>query len=192
MIILEATKQLLSNGVYLAILGAALAAAMAGIGSALGVSRAGQAAAAVTAENPDLFSKVLVLQLLPATQGIYGFLIAIMVFLKINAFGEVYFLTMDQGMQMLMACLPIAFAGFFSAIYQAKVAVSGMNMISKRPESSGQAITMTVMVETYAILALLVSFLLVFLGVGNTITPASSEAARQAAEAAAKLAMMVV
>lgn len=169
MAFLESITQVIrfTDGAYLAILGAALAAALSGTGSAIGVGMAGQAAAAVTAENPDMFSKVLVLQLLPATQGIYGFLIAIMVFIKINLFGGMagVEITLDKGFQLFMGCLPIAIVGLTSAIYQAKVAISGMNMIAKRPESSGQAITMTVMVETYAILGLLVSFLAVFVGV---------------------------
>lgn len=164
--LLEATAKILfTDGGYLALLGAALAAGLAGVGSAIGVGRAGQAASAVTAENPDLFSKVLVLQLLPATQGIYGFLIAIMVFIRVNAFGGMVSLTLDQGMQLLMACLPIAITGLFSGIHQSNVAVAGMKMTAKHPELSGRAITMTVMVETYAILGLLVSFLAVFLAV---------------------------
>ena len=164
--LLEATKELMfTNGAYLALLGAALAVGLAGIGSAIGVGMAGQAASAITAEKPELFSKCLVLQLLPATQGLYGFLIAIMVAIKINVFGGMTVISLDQGMQLCMACLPIALTGLLSAIYQAKVAVAGMNMTAKRPELSGRAITMTVMVETYAIFGLLVSFLAVFMGV---------------------------
>ncbi len=163
----EGAKIVITDGAYLAILGAALAAIMAGIGSAIGVGKAGQAAAAITAEKPELFSKLLVLQLLPGTQGIYGFLIAIMVFIKINLFGGMagVEVSIEQGLQLLVGCLPIAIVGLLSAIAQAKVAIAGMNMTAKHPESSGQAITMTVMVETYAILGLLVSFLAVFVGV---------------------------
>ena len=166
-VVTESGKIVITNGAYLAILGAALAAIMAGIGSAIGVGKAGQAAAAISAENPDLFSKLLVLQLLPGTQGIYGFLIAIMVFSKINLFGGMagVDVTIEKGLQLLVGCLPIAITGLLSAIAQAKVAISGMNMTAKHPESSGQAITMTVMVETYAILGLLVSLLAVFVGV---------------------------
>ncbi|HPD02817.1 MAG TPA: permease, partial [Clostridia bacterium] len=74
----------MSLGTSLALLGAALAAGLAGIGSAIGVAIAGQASAGVTAENPDNFSKCLVLQALPGTQGIYGLLIAVLVFLKVG------------------------------------------------------------------------------------------------------------
>ena len=61
-------------GLILAIIGAALAAILPGIGSAYGVQIGGQAAAGVTSEKPELFGKLLVLQALPGTQGIYGFL----------------------------------------------------------------------------------------------------------------------
>lgn len=150
-------------GTFLAILGAALAAGVAGIGSAIGVGTAGKAAAGVVAEDPDKFSKVLVLQLLPGTQGIYGLLIAFLVFIKINLFGGVLGLTLGQGLSLFAGCMPIAIVGLISAIYQAKVAVSGISMVAKRPEESGKAIILTVMVETYAVLALLISFLAVFI-----------------------------
>ena len=52
-------------GVVFALTGAALAALMAGIGSAIGVGIAGEAAAGVITEDPNKFSKVLVLQLPP-------------------------------------------------------------------------------------------------------------------------------
>jgi len=150
-------------GTFLAILGAALAAGLAGIGSAIGVGMAGQAAAGVTAEDPGKFAKCLVLQLLPGTQGIYGLLIAFLVFIKINVFGDVLALTTNSGLALLAGCLPIAVVGLISAIAQAKVAISGIATVAKRPEESGKAIILTVMVETYAVLALLISFLAVFI-----------------------------
>lgn len=146
-------------GTFLAILGAVVAAAMAGIGSAIGVGVAGKAAAGVTSEDPDKFSKCLVLQLLPGTQGIYGLLVAFLVFVKIDLFGNVMALTIGEGLSLMAACLPMAVVGFLSALYQSKVACSGIAMVAKRPEESGKAIILTVMVETYAVLALLVSLL---------------------------------
>lgn len=153
----------MSIGTFLAILGAALAAGCAGIGSAIGVGVAGKAAAGVTAEDPDKFSKVLVLQLLPGTQGIYGLLVAFLVFVKINLFGNVMALTLGEGLSLFAACLPMAIVGLVSAIYQSKVACSGIAMIAKRPEESGKGIILAVMVETYAVLALLVSLLAVMI-----------------------------
>ena len=153
----------MTTGTFIAILGAVFAAAMAGIGSAIGVGVAGKAAAGVTSEDPDKFSKCLVLQLLPGTQGIYGLLVAFLVFVKINLFGGVLGLSLSGGLSLMAACLPMAIVGFLSALYQSKVACSGIAMVAKRPEDSGKAIILTVMVETYAVLALLVSLLAVMM-----------------------------
>lgn len=150
-------------GTVLAIIGAACASIFAGLGSVFGVSAAGRAAAGVTAEDPDKFSKCLILQLLPGTQGIYGLLIAFLVFLKIGLFSGIQPLTTESGLGLLFSCLPIAVVGLVSAIYQSKVAIAGIAVVAKRPEESGKSIIMTVMVETYAILALLISFLGVFI-----------------------------
>lgn len=151
-----------SLGQILALVGAALSALLAGIGSARGVGIAGETSAGVCTENPDVFGKALVLQLLPGTQGIYGFLIAFIVLLKTNFLSGMVELTVTQGMTILIGCLPIAVVGLISAIYQGRVAASAINMIGVRPDMSGKGITMAVMVETYAVLALLVSFLMVF------------------------------
>ena len=150
-------------GMALALLGAVLAALLAGIGSAIGVGMAGQAAAGVVTEDPGKFSKLLILQLLPGTQGIYGFLIAFLTLSQIGVIGggsvEV---STTKGKLYLLACLPIAFVGLWSAIRQAKAAVSCIGLIAKRPDQLGKAIILPAMVETYAILALLVSILAVF------------------------------
>ena len=57
-------------GIVFALIGAALATFLAGTGSAIGVGKAGVAAAGVLTEDPSKYGKVLILQLLPATQGI--------------------------------------------------------------------------------------------------------------------------
>ncbi len=151
-----------SLGQFYALFGAALAALLAGIGSAMGVSKAGEAAAGVTAEDPDSFGRLLVLQALPGTQGIYGLLIAFIVLLKTNFLGGMVDLTAQQGLLFFAGCLPIAIVGLLSAVYQGKTAASAIVMTGRRPDQSGKGITMTVMVETYAVLALLASFLMVF------------------------------
>lgn len=152
----------ISLGVVLGLLGAVLAAAMAGIGSAIGVGRAGSAAAGVVTESPDKFSKVLILQLLPGTQGIYGLLIAFIALSKLGILGGgVSELTVAEGLTYLAACLPIAVVGLFSAILQGKTAVASIGVVAKKPEQFGKAMIFPAMVETYAILALLVSILAV-------------------------------
>ena len=150
-----------SNGQILAGIGAVLATLVAGIGSAIGVGHAGQAGAAVVAEDPDKFGSVLVLQLLPGTQGIYGLLIGFVIASKAGLLGGGAEISAAAGLQLFFAALPIAIGGLLSAIAQGKVAASGIAMVGKRPEESGKAIIFAVMVETYAVLALLFSFLMV-------------------------------
>ncbi len=150
------------SGQTLALTGAVLASLLSGIGSAKGVSIAGEAAAGVTAENPDTFGKLLVLQVLPGTQGIYGLLIAFIVLIKTNFLGGMIELSLNQGMLFLLGCLPIAIVGLISGIYQGRTACAGIIMTGRRPDQSGKGVTMAVLVETYAVLALLASFLMVW------------------------------
>lgn len=149
-------------GLAFAIIGAVIAALVAGIGSARGVGMVGEAAAGVVSEDPGKFSKLLVLQLLPGTQGLYGLLTAVLVLNKLGVLsGAPLNLTLAQGLMYLVACMPIAIVGYFSAINQARTAVAGVSIVAKKPDQNGKAITMSAMVETYAILALLVSILVV-------------------------------
>lgn len=152
---------LLMNGNFLAIVGAVIAAS-AGIGSAIGVGRAGQAAAGVVAEDPKKFGATLILQALPGTQGIYGLLIAFIIMLKIGLIsGNMIELTSAQGAYVMIASLPVGIVGIISAIEQAKAAIAGIQLIAKRPEEIAKAMVYAAMVETYAVLALLASFLMI-------------------------------
>ena len=148
-------------GTIFAAAGAAMAAVMAGVGSAIGVGLAGQASADVVSEDPDRFGSCLLLQLLPGTQGIYGLLIAFVIASKAGLLSGAASLSATAGLSLFLAAIPIAFGGLLSAIAQGKVAVAGINLVAKKPEEQGKAMLMTVMVETYAVLALLISFLLV-------------------------------
>ncbi len=149
-------------GLVLALLGAACAVVFAGIGSAKGVGLAGQASAGLLSEDPSMFGKVLILQLLPGTQGLYGFLIAILVLVNVKILGgSPVTLTWQQGAYYFVACMPIAIAGLFSAIHQGKVAAAGVSLVAKKPDQVGKAITMASLVEFYAILPFLISLLAV-------------------------------
>ena len=149
-------------GIVFALLGGMLAALMAGIGSAVGVGMAGQAAAGAVTENPSLFGKVLVLQLLPGTQGIYGLLVGFITLSKIGLLGGgAASLDASTGLLILAACLPIAIVGLVSGIHQGKTAAAGIGIVAKKPEQFGKAMLFPAMVETYAILALLISILAV-------------------------------
>lgn len=148
----------MTMGMFWALLGAAVAVVFSGIGSAIGVGRAGQASAGLLSKDPSKFGSVLVLQLLPATQGLYGFVIGFMVFMKTGIMTNPVDLTTAQGLSFLALSLPIAFVGLGSAIMQGAVAVGGINMIGKQDKMMGRAMTMAVLVEIFAIFAFVISF----------------------------------
>ena len=122
-----------NGGLIFAALGVALAVGLSGIGSAKGVGLVGEAASGLVTEEPEKFGKALVLELLPGTQGLY----------------------------LIGACLPIAIAGLFSGIAQGRVAASGIQILAKRPEHNTKGIILAAMVETYALLGFVISFMLV-------------------------------
>ena len=143
------------DGQALAIIGLALCAGLCGVGSAIGLFKTGSAAAGILAEDPRKFSKALILVVLPATQGIYGFVLAIM------GMGSVLDgMTIAAGWKIFGAALPLAITGLISGIYQGKTAVGGIYAIAKNESLSGKLILFPAMVETYAILGLVVSILL--------------------------------
>lgn len=149
-------------GLALAILGAGLAVGLAGLGSIMAVGKTGQAGAGVVSEEPEKFGKVLLLQALPSTQGIYGFIGAFWVILKLGMLsGTVPEISWVTGLNILLACLPVAFNSLLSAIFQGRVSIAGMNIVSKQPQEGGKGVIMSAMVETYAVLGLLATILLI-------------------------------
>lgn len=152
----------LIGGNVIAFTGACLAVALACIGSAKGVGIAGEAGAGLIAEDPSKFSSVLILQLLPGTQGLYGFVIWFFAFFVKMERG-IATLNVAQGTFIFAACLPVALGGLFSAIAQGRVSAGGMGIIAKRPEAQGNAIALAIMVEFYAIIPFLASLLLLLM-----------------------------
>ena len=147
-------------GASLAVVGAAIAAS-AGVGSALGVGVAGEAAAGVVAEDPNKFGQTLVLQALPGTQGIYGLLVAFLILSKIGLLGgAIADVGFEAGVSLLAAGIPIGIVGIFSGYAQGKASAAGIQLIAKRPSELAKGMIYAAMVETYAVLALLVSFLM--------------------------------
>ena len=147
-------------GIVYALLGAAIAVLLAGAGSAMGVGIAGQAAAGVVTEDPSKFAKVLIMQLLPGTQGLYGLLVGFITLSKIGILGGgVADVSVQTGLMILAACLPIGIVGLISGVAQGKTAASSIGIVAKKPDQFGKAMLFPAMVETYAILALLISIL---------------------------------
>ena len=143
------------GGYALGILGAGLAAFMAGIGSAKGTGIAGEAGAGLVSEDPSKFGKAMIMQVIPGTQGLYGFVIWFLAFNKL-----VPGMSIEQGLQVLAACLPIAFGGLLSAIAQGKVAAASINILAKKPDDWSKGMILCITVEFYAILSLLASFMM--------------------------------
>jgi V/A-type H+-transporting ATPase subunit K len=145
-------------GTFYAFLGVAVAVLFSGIGSAYGVSIPGRVAAGVVTEDPKKFGQTLVLTALPGTQGIYGFVIGMLMFFKFAGF--VGAIPLEAGVRFLVAGFPVGIVGLFSAILQGKVAAAGVGIVAKRPEESAKGIVYAGLVETYAILAFIISFFL--------------------------------
>ena len=143
------------GGAFYAGLAVAVAVIFSGMGSARGVGTAGQAASALLKEEPEKFAQALILQLLPGTQGLYGFVIGFLIYLKIQPG-----FTTNNGLMCLFAALPVGIVGYFSAKYQGNVATAGLQILAKRPDHVMKGVILAAMVETYAILAFVVSFVL--------------------------------
>jgi V/A-type H+-transporting ATPase subunit K len=146
------------GGLALAFLGGGLAAVLSCLGSARGTGMTGEAAAGLVSEDPEQFTKCLILQVIPGTQGLYGFVIFFLAFSKIS--GSLGSMTVAQGMQVFGACLPIALGGLLSAIAQGRVAAASINILAKKPDDWSKGMIMCIVVEFYAILCLLASFLM--------------------------------
>ena len=144
------------GGFIFGALGVALAVGLAGIGSAKGVGLAGEAVSGLLTEQPEKFGKALILELLPGTQGLYGFVVGLMVMFSLSTDT-----TLAQGLYLFLACLPVAIAGLFSGIAQGKAAAASVQILAKKPEHNTKGIVLTAMVETYALLGFVISLLLV-------------------------------
>ena len=129
------------SGLAIGLLGAGLAACLAGAGSGVGTGIAGQAGAGLVTEDPGKFGKVMILQVIPGTQGLYGLVVFFVAILNMGLFnGTAADLSFVDGCRYFAACLPIGIGGLFSSV----------------APGQGSAIT----VEFYAILSLLASMMM--------------------------------
>ena len=146
------------GGMALGLLGAALAAALACAGSGLGTGYAGQACAGLISEDPSKFGKAMILQVIPGTQGLYGFVVW---FLANNAIVNMGAgMDVMTGMRFFAACMPIAIGGLISAAAQGKVAAASINILAKKPDDWSKGMVFCITVEFYAILCLLASIMM--------------------------------
>lgn len=151
----------MNYGLVLAFLGAALTIAITGTGSARGVGLASEAAAGVIIDDPTKFGRLLVLQLLPGTQGLYGFIISVMVLSNVGVLGGYPPKDLATGFMYFVACSAVSIGGFFSALYQGRVCAAGVNIVAKKPTESSKAIVSASLVELYALISFIISLLMV-------------------------------
>ena len=150
------------GGLALALLGAALAAVLPGIGSAKGTGLAGEAGAGLLCQDPSKFGKVMILQVIPGTQGLYGLVVWFFAIFRMGLLdGTAFDMTVQEGLQYFVACLPMALGGLFSAIAQGRVAAGSINLLAKKPDDWSKGMVLCITVEFYAILSLLASMLMI-------------------------------
>ena len=150
------------GGMALGFLGAGLAAALCCIGSAKGTGTAGEAGTGLLCEDPNTFGKVLILQVIPGTQGLYGLVVWFFACFQMGMLnGTAVGMSVMEGLQYFVACMPIAIGGLFSAIAQGRVAAGSINILAKQPDHWSKGMVLCITVEFYAILSLLASMLMI-------------------------------
>ena len=150
------------GGLALALLGGGLAAGLSCVGSAKGTGYAGEAGAGLLCEDPGKFGKVMILQVLPGTQGLYGTVVWFFSIYCIGLLGGVPAIDVTTGLQCFVACMPMALGGLFSAIAQGRVAASSINILAKKPADWSEGLVLCGIVEFYAILSLLASMVMLY------------------------------
>jgi V/A-type H+-transporting ATPase subunit K len=149
-------------GTALGFLGASLAVGLPCSGSAKGVGTVGRAGAGVLSVDPAKFPRVLILQIIPGTQGLYGLVIWFFALMKLGFFagGGPVTLSLQEGLRFFGACMPTALGGLIFGITQGRLGAGGLSLLSKRGGELSKSIILLVMVEFYSILALLATFLM--------------------------------
>ena len=149
------------GGLALGFLGSGLACGLSCTGSAKGTGLAGESGIGLLGEDPSYFGKVMILQVIPGTQGLYGLVVWFFALLQMGVFGgDPTSLTIADGLRVVAACLPMAIGGCISAPAQGRAAARAINLMARRPDDWAKGIVMCITVEFYAILSLLASFLM--------------------------------
>ncbi|MDR0975533.1 MAG: hypothetical protein LBM01_01050 [Christensenellaceae bacterium] len=152
-------------GLVFALFGATIAVALPCIGAGIGVAGVQKVSAKVAAEQPEKFASTLVLQLVPTSAGLYGFVVGFMVILSTVMGGAVP--TVTGGIILLAACCPVGLCDLFVTMAQGKVCEAGVKMIAKNGELSGRALTMSVISELFNLFGFIVSILAVMMITGD-------------------------
>lgn len=149
------------SGIEWALMGGAVAAILGGIGSSIGITAASGTVTGIVAEDSEKFGKLLPIAAMPGTQGIYGFIAAVLVLIFFGLLGGGgENLTGVQGFKIFVACMPVAFSCLVSAIYQGLTGAAAAGIVARRSEDSGKALIFPALVETYAVISLIVTILM--------------------------------
>ncbi len=143
--------------IILAYIGIGLMIALAGIGSAYGVSFGGNASIGAMKKNSEAFGNYVVLSALPGTQGLYGF----MGYFIISGTGVLTeSITWTQSAAVFGAGMALGFVGLLSGIRQGQVCANGIEGIGSGHEVFGSTLILAVFPELYAILAFAATFII--------------------------------
>ena len=151
------------GGLAIGFLGASLACGLSCAGSAKGCGIAGERGANLLCEDPSAFGKVMILQVIPGTQGLYGLVVWFFALMQMGVFGgnvSPTSLSIADGLRVACACVPMMTGCAISAPAQGRVAANAITLMSKRPNDWAKGIILCITVEFYAILSLLASFLM--------------------------------
>lgn len=146
------------SGVDWALMGAGFAAILGGMGSAMGITIASATASGILAEDDTKFGKLLPLAAMPGTQGIYGFIAAVLVLVFFGIFGGTVTLPGVAGFKVFLACQPVAWLCLISAIYQGRTGAAAAGIVAA--DKQAPALIFPALVETYAVLSLIVTILM--------------------------------
>ena len=152
----------METAVILAYIGLALMIALAGIGSAIGVSIGGNATIGALKKNDEAFGSYMLLSALPGTQGLYGFAGFFIINSKLSEFvvDGVMTLTMYQGIAVFAAGFALGLVGLLSGIKQGGVCAQGIAGIGSGYDVFGKTMVLAVFPELYAIIAFAATFLI--------------------------------
>jgi V/A-type H+-transporting ATPase subunit K len=139
--------------VILGYVGLALMLCLAGIGSSIGTTIAGNAAEGALKKNPEKSSSYMILSAMPATQGLYGF-VAFLLWPK-----DVSAMT-DSGFLYFAVGLAAGVVFLFSAIRQGQVCANGIIGISQGHDVQTNTMIYAALPEFYAILSLVASLMI--------------------------------
>jgi V/A-type H+-transporting ATPase subunit K len=142
-------------------MGAVFVITLGTLGSAIGIRISGSQAAGVLSEKPELFGKMFVMMALPGTQGFYSFVCGIMMIVLSGVLNKGTVISNAKGLAFMTVGIGVGLVEWLSAIAQGQASAAAESLTGRQPSSSGQAILIPALVETYAIIALVSGILLV-------------------------------